>query len=575
LAGEFQLGRFIPFTLPAGGNLGNNINSIALVYGVNFALSTLGNNYLMFDNFMATKTNGLNLNTLISKNGSSFTGNEPYFAIQSINEATVLLDNSPACLPTQGLGYSGTTETVETFIRIPFNARNNIFSIDKAGSLGNYIVWEGGYNTATDLVDGETYLDGAIGNSPGILINHFAYNQMKGFSVFRYNVGVQIGTASSTQTALWLLLNIGEANNNHTSGIVWKGRVGNIIVKHINNNGQTVAQIAFNGDGWIDAMFIDSIYSLSNNYYPFKAVGSYVNVIGMGEIKNISNIKNNNNQPFYIEATKTNVDNINIYDGTILTLVRVYGSIFQNIQFNATGPGLMSIDRCTYCVFKNISGTANLLSSSNGIVIFDSFDVLFDNINITIGETFVYLCVGNAEVTVKNTPNFRKGSYNNNYKSIIKLITVDNQHFYYHFNDAQLRKVTDPTHLPPDVEGNFFETTSTNPNPVVMYPVVEFAYEANKQVNINIWTALTTYGIYGEFVLLKDELNGIANELTFSITPGINTFSDFYQLAITFTPTLAGVATLYQRGQSKLAAGPSQTSVGWMFYGPMEITQAN
>src|SRR3990172_1670027 len=107
------------------------------------------------DDFIACTTNGLNLQSLISKNALEQGGTEGWYGIQSINNTTVLLDTETNTLGNAGRGYSGVTELVTTYIRetiktaLASGATTEIHTVQDSGTLGSNIEFQGGWNTVT------------------------------------------------------------------------------------------------------------------------------------------------------------------------------------------------------------------------------------------------------------------------------------------------------------------------------------------------------------------------------------------------------------------------------------------
>jgi len=185
--------RFVPLTITkdGGGNLGSSIQSIAI-----YANSDPGTPTLLFDDFIACTTSGLCLQTLISKNGSAQGGTEGYYGIQSINGTTILLDNDTETAQTAGRGYSGTTETVTTYMRSTYktamasSATTAVSTLNDSGSLGNLISYEFGYEVGTTNQNGETYLDGLNGNGYGLELSLKSFISLNLCSLVRYNYGI-------------------------------------------------------------------------------------------------------------------------------------------------------------------------------------------------------------------------------------------------------------------------------------------------------------------------------------------------------------------------------------------------
>ncbi|HOW32530.1 MAG TPA: hypothetical protein PLP88_13280, partial [Bacteroidales bacterium] len=160
---------WIPFTIArsGGGNLGSSIRSIALYSG---SSAPTASKYLRLDNINACSANGLNLQSLISKSGNAVCGDESWWCIQSINGATLLLDQNNGTKSTEGRGYSGTSETVTTYKRetvktsIAMYTTTNIQTVQAQGvpSIA-WLTFSFGWDTSTTEQNGETFFDGVNG----------------------------------------------------------------------------------------------------------------------------------------------------------------------------------------------------------------------------------------------------------------------------------------------------------------------------------------------------------------------------------------------------------------------------
>ena len=95
-----------------GGNLGSSIKSIALYADVDPGALTL-----QFDNILACKAGGLNLQSLISKNPLAQRGTEGWYGIRYINGTEIGLDGYPNLGMGLYLKYGGETKTVATYAR--------------------------------------------------------------------------------------------------------------------------------------------------------------------------------------------------------------------------------------------------------------------------------------------------------------------------------------------------------------------------------------------------------------------------------------------------------------------------
>jgi len=148
------------------GNLGNAIKSIAVYTG---STAPTASSYIFIDDFIACTTNGLNLQSLISKNSNEQGGTEGWYCIKNINGTTILLDDATNSTANEGRGYYGTTETVTTYKRetiktaMAGSSSTVIQAVQDSGTSGSKIEFQGGFNTSNNNQEGETFFDGLNG----------------------------------------------------------------------------------------------------------------------------------------------------------------------------------------------------------------------------------------------------------------------------------------------------------------------------------------------------------------------------------------------------------------------------
>jgi hypothetical protein len=252
---------WVPITVNLGTNLNAAIRSVAF-----YVVTDLGRQDFTLDNITASKAassaDSVTLNSLISK--SDGTGDEAWYAIQSINNDVIMLANanSSTSQATGVRGYNGVTETVTTYKRettktaVAAAAGTVVAAGLDNGTSANPIIYSGGWNrTDMSTQTGQTWYDGSNGLGIGFQISGRVFNQIDRLNFCRYTSGIQfaattadiaIGSAYATAcasagfdvgastsrincTALW-------ANNNN-NGILLDG-IGSTIadVKLASNN---------------------------------------------------------------------------------------------------------------------------------------------------------------------------------------------------------------------------------------------------------------------------------------------------------------------------------------------------
>lgn len=310
--------RWIPLTIArtGGGNLGSNIASIALNTG---ATTPTASSNIRFNNIIATKTNGINLQSLISKNGSAQGGTGAFYGIQSINGKVVLVDNNPNTVSNAGRGYYETSETCTTYIRETYktalaaSSATVVSELLDSGTLGNLISYEFGW-TVNGTQDGETYLDGLNGQGYGIYASLKSYNSLNRIGYVRYRYSVYLSSALSnilsnisccncTASGIYNTLSfINTYNNikcvNSTNYGIDLQSAGNSIF-----NSLTLLNCDYGGLNLFDASLnmFNSVQSVNSSYYGvsldkncsnniLKLLTTGLNASAYGAIGNIGNI---------------------------------------------------------------------------------------------------------------------------------------------------------------------------------------------------------------------------------------------------------------------------------------------
>lgn len=189
--------RWTRITVDTGGALGASIQSVALNVATDRGAQTF-----LIDNIIACKdstaNDSLTGNSVIGKN----TTNEPFLAIQSINDVRIMLDQDTATTPllNAAQGYFGTTATTTAYKIEPLPtdiaaaAGTVVQQVMDSGTSGSPITISGGWNrTDMSTQTGITWLDGRNGNGYGIFIDEKSYITLSKISTVRYYTGVYFG----------------------------------------------------------------------------------------------------------------------------------------------------------------------------------------------------------------------------------------------------------------------------------------------------------------------------------------------------------------------------------------------
>lgn len=165
---------------------------------------------------------------------------DTWYAIQSINSTSIMLENSPTTGANTSPGYAGETETVATYKREMLKtalttAGTSSRVTTKAGTPEALIYYSGGWDrTAMTTQNGETWFTGTSGLGHGMNVSH-AYNSFENINFVRSEAGYAFGLNGYAR-----LRNV-HSNANNAAGIGGNGNVVDIdAVGVVANNNQTV-----------------------------------------------------------------------------------------------------------------------------------------------------------------------------------------------------------------------------------------------------------------------------------------------------------------------------------------------
>jgi hypothetical protein len=235
-------GPWVPITVNLGTNLNAAIRSVAL-----YVATDLGAQGFQIDNIVACKAassaDSVTLQSLVSK--SDGTGDEAWYAIQSLNNDVIMLANANVETSQSAniRGYNGTTETVTTYKRettktTPTNAANADISIlTDSGTSGNLITYSGGWNrTDMSTQTGQTWLDGQNGLGRGLTTTSARqFVSINRLNFCRYNFGITTGLSSFSSVNI----NSTYCTANTSDGVFFAQGSDNITLVSVwaNNNG--------------------------------------------------------------------------------------------------------------------------------------------------------------------------------------------------------------------------------------------------------------------------------------------------------------------------------------------------
>ncbi len=509
--------RFLPLTLTkdGGGNLGAAIQSIAIYADVDPGTPTI-----LIDDIIACTTNGLNLQSLISKNSAEQGGTEGWYGIQSIDGVTVLLDNETETLANAGRGYGGTTETVTTYKRetiktvLMSSYSTPVQEIQDSGTSGNNIQFQGGYNTSTNTQDGETFFDGLNGYGYGLYQSSKSWITVNYLNFSRYYHGVYYFNSSNNS-----ITTLSNVNNNSSYGIYYYTNCNNnsiTTLSNANNNGSYGVYYSSSNNNTITTLSNVN----SNNSY-----GINYSSCNNNTITTLSNANNNSNYGVYYVncnnntiATLSNANN-NSYSGVYYS--GCYNNLISNLS-NANNNG-------SYGVYFGSSYNSNirtLSTSGNGLAgVYNNvgrnclFNALIAEATEVTGFTdFINSRIfsGKHDQTLNNHKIFTDGG------------TIRSEATIRH-TDSGIAWRLDPT-----------STNRSSSYPLDL-SIAKVAVGANALVTIKAWFRRSNTGITGKLVCKGRQIAGVDDDVTASITAAADTWQE---LNISFTSSEAGVVEI-------------------------------
>jgi hypothetical protein len=170
-----------------GGSLGSSIKGIRI-----YATADPGAATIRIDNIIAC--NGFNHQSLVSTQN----GFGPWFPIQAIDGTTVTLGHIQASL-SAGVTYAGETTTCTSYYLEPFPMRSQVMTPSQSGDASNLITLEGGYNTTSDTVDGQTAVSWPIYSS--VIIDTLSKHDMLYKNIQCCHATQAVGNSSSSSVS--------------------------------------------------------------------------------------------------------------------------------------------------------------------------------------------------------------------------------------------------------------------------------------------------------------------------------------------------------------------------------------
>lgn len=490
---------WVPITVNLGTNLNSAIRSVAF-----YIATDNGAQSFYLDNIIACKAassaDSLNLQSLISK--SDGTGDEAWYAIQSINYDAIMLANyNSLSANSAGIkGYGQMSETVTTYKRetiktaIAASATDQISVINDSGSPSSKITFSGGWNrTDMSTQTGRTWLDGLNGNGYGIYVSSRNDIIIDKLDMCRYNFGAYFVSANAGCQITSMYSTACSNNGIYISSCYAGATIGDIWV----NNGT-------NGIGLNNStgVTVQNVKCADGN----SAVGVDFNV---AYSCSIGTVKSNN-----CGTGTANNGPIRFTGAAYCTI----GSI--NLNYSLFSPGI-------YCLTSN-NCSINGGSTSNNIYSIrcgNAVGELFLN-NVTLGDTTEVSFVGNTGSDI----------YTN------RLDDTDGNNWVFNVNgtvNQQTSVVDSPATTAWKMSPTSINAVSTNPIKLKLCTVV---CAANRLVTVTARMRRSNVALTMRLVCPGGQISGVSSDVTSDMTVAANTWET---VTITFTPTKPGGVEIY------------------------------
>jgi hypothetical protein len=489
---------WVPVTVNLGTNLNAAIRSVAF-----YVVTDVGAQNFRLDNIVACKAassaDSVTLTSLVSK--SDGTGDEGWYAIQSINSDVIMLanNNDLTSLSTSLRGYNDFTTTITSYKRettktVPAATGTAVVAaVNNNGTSGNLITYSGGWDrTNMSTLTGVTWYDGINGNGIGIQFGNRSFNELNLLNFCRYNVGVQFTsvTADITIGPIYLTacssqgIEFGSAGlTNSTVAAIWA-----------NNNGGV--GILFSGTG----SAITTAKLVSNNTSNGVSFdGSRYNTIG-------SLVAGNNGT----STITTGIQFQNCFNSTVGTATLA----------NNSGSGITALNS-----FNNSVNGGSTSGHTQGVFVFFPGELYLNN--VTLNEV--------NEVATGSTPT---GIVYAN-----RLDDTDNNSWVFQIGIGTVNQQTTIVDSPATTSWRMRPTTTTATaiSPLLL-KLGTVVCAASSAVTVTARMQRSNTGLTMRLICPGGQITGVANDVFSDMTAAANTWQT---VTITFTPTKAGAVDIY------------------------------
>ena len=485
--------KWIPMTVDTAGALGASIQSVALN-----VVTDNGAQTFLLDNIIAckdsTSADAIHLRNLIGKN----TGTETWFAIQSITDSRVMLDQGYQILPSAGVtyrGYAGTTETVTAYRRETIRttmvtaASTAVNQITDSGTLGSLISYEGGWNRtdmSTQTLD--TWYDGQNGFGRGFDLTSRSYVSMNKINAVRYSEGFFLSACSQINLNNWA------SNNNTVSALTFVGCYGVDLgtCNGLSHNVVTTAAMNFTGNN--SDIYATNIYSCDGNSargIQFGSGSAAAARINLGIVV----ARNNGTNNLCLQGTTT--------------------CIMQSLTSTTGGSsGILSL-ATSNTIINNLVSQGNTTSG----------------INNTGGDLALTNAAISEATEVTTTTGYDAYVFSGTHDA-----TTDNHQIF--TDGGRISSTSAVRHTASGIAWQFAPTSATR---TALYPlrlsIANIMCNANALVTVKAWFRRDNTGITARLVCKGGQIAGVPTDAVATASAVIDTWEE---LTITFTPTVIG-----------------------------------
>lgn len=489
---------WVPITVNLGANLNAAIRSVAF-----YVVTDVGRQDFTLDNIVACKAassaDSVTLQSLVSQ--SDGTGDEAWYAIQSLNSNVIMLANANGTTSqsTSIRGYNGFSTTITSYKRettktVPAATGTAVAAVvNNNGTSGNLITYSGGWDrTNMSTLTGFTWYDGSNGNGIGIQFGNRSFNELNLVNFCRYNVGVQFTsvTADITIGPIYLTacssqgIEFGSAGRtNSTVAAIWA-----------NNNGGV--GILFSGTG----SAITTAKLVSNNTGNGVSFdGSRYNTIG-------SLVAGNNGT----STITTGIQFQSCFNSTVGTATLA----------NNSGSGITAFNS-----FNNSVNGGSTSGHTQGVFVFFPGELYLNN--VTLNEV--------NEVSTGSTP---PGIVYAN-----RLDNTDNNSWVFQIGVGTVNQQTAVVDSPATTSWRMRPTSDTaTANSPLLLKLGTVVCAASSAVTVTARMQRSNTGLTMRLICPGGQITGVANDVFSDMTAVANTWQT---VTITFTPTKAGAVDIY------------------------------